>query len=99
VQAKYFPALDGSLAVSRSASGTVCRAGGGSGVGCRDPGADLDCGTDDGIDWTGLSRRLLLAVATVTLLARSIAPRSIYVARLTDEEMEARRKSRELPGK
>ena len=40
---------------------------------------------------------LLLAVATATLVARTIEPRSIYDARLTDEEVEARRKSRELP--
>jgi len=40
---------------------------------------------------------LLLAVATATLVARSIEPRSIYDARLTDEEVEARQKARELP--
>ena len=40
---------------------------------------------------------LLLVVATATLVARSIEPRSIYDARLTDEEVEARRKARELP--
>jgi H+/Cl- antiporter ClcA len=40
---------------------------------------------------------LLLAVATATLVARTIEPRSIYDARLTDEEVEARRKARELP--
>jgi len=40
---------------------------------------------------------LLLAVAAATLVARTIEPRSIYDARLTDEEVEARRKSRELP--
>jgi CIC family chloride channel protein len=40
---------------------------------------------------------LLLAVGTATLVARSIEPRSIYDARLTDEEVEARRKLRELP--
>jgi chloride channel protein, CIC family len=38
---------------------------------------------------------LLLAVATATLVARTIEPRSIYDARLTDEEVEARQKSRE----
>jgi H+/Cl- antiporter ClcA len=38
---------------------------------------------------------LLLAVATATLVARTIEPRSIYDARLTDEEVEARLKSRE----
>ncbi len=40
---------------------------------------------------------LLLAVASATLVARTIEPRSIYDARLTDEEVEARRKARELP--
>jgi chloride channel protein, CIC family len=40
---------------------------------------------------------LLLAVATATLVARTIEPRSIYDARLTDEEVEARREARELP--
>ncbi len=40
---------------------------------------------------------LLLAVATATLVARTVEPRSIYDARLTDEELEARRRSRELP--
>jgi CIC family chloride channel protein len=39
---------------------------------------------------------LLLAVATATLVARTIEPRSIYDARLTDEEVEKRRKLREL---
>jgi H+/Cl- antiporter ClcA len=40
---------------------------------------------------------LLLAVATATLVARTIEPRSIYDARLTDEEVATRRKLRELP--
>jgi chloride channel protein, CIC family len=40
---------------------------------------------------------LLLAVATATLVARTIEHRSIYDARLTDEEVEERRKLRELP--
>jgi H+/Cl- antiporter ClcA len=40
---------------------------------------------------------LLLAVATATLVARTIEPRSVYDARLTDEEVAARRKLRELP--
>jgi CIC family chloride channel protein len=40
---------------------------------------------------------LLLVVATATLVARSIEPRSIYDAKLTDEEVEARRQARELP--
>ena len=38
---------------------------------------------------------LLLAVGTATLVARTIEPRSIYDARLTDEEVEARQKLRE----
>jgi chloride channel protein, CIC family len=40
---------------------------------------------------------LLLAVGTATLVARTIEPRSIYDARLTDEEIAARMKMRELP--
>jgi hypothetical protein len=40
-----------------------------------------------------------LAVASATLVARTIEPRSIYDARLTDEEVEARRKARELRGR
>jgi len=40
---------------------------------------------------------MLLAVATATLVARTIEPRSIYDARLTDEEIAARQKMRELP--
>jgi H+/Cl- antiporter ClcA len=40
---------------------------------------------------------MLLAVATATLVARTIESRSIYDARLSDEEVEARRKARELP--
>jgi chloride channel protein, CIC family len=40
---------------------------------------------------------LLLAVATATMVARTIEPRSIYDARLTDEEVETRQKLRELP--
>ncbi|HEV2446750.1 MAG TPA: chloride channel protein, partial [Candidatus Sulfopaludibacter sp.] len=39
---------------------------------------------------------LLLAVAAATLVARTIEPRSIYDARLTDEEVETRRNLREL---
>lgn len=38
---------------------------------------------------------LLLSVATATLVARTIEPRSIYDARLTDEEVAERQKSRE----
>ena len=40
---------------------------------------------------------LLLAVATATLVARTIEPRSIYDARLTDAEIVARQESRESP--
>jgi CIC family chloride channel protein len=39
---------------------------------------------------------LLLAVGTATVVARSIEPRSVYDARLTDDEIVARQKSREL---
>jgi H+/Cl- antiporter ClcA len=38
---------------------------------------------------------LLLSVATATLVARTIEPRSIYDARLTDQEVAERQKSRE----
>jgi len=38
---------------------------------------------------------LLLAVVTATLVSRSVAPRSIYDARLTDAEIAVRLKSRE----
>jgi chloride channel protein, CIC family len=37
---------------------------------------------------------LLLIVGTATLVARTIEPRSIYNARLTDEELEARQSYR-----
>ncbi len=40
---------------------------------------------------------LLLAVVSATLVARSIEPRSIYDARLTDEEVAARQRTREPP--
>jgi H+/Cl- antiporter ClcA len=40
---------------------------------------------------------LLVAVCSATLVARSIEPRSIYDARLTDKEVSARQKVRELP--
>jgi H+/Cl- antiporter ClcA len=40
---------------------------------------------------------LLLIVGTATLVARTIEPRSIYDARLTDEEVEARQQLRDLP--
>lgn len=38
---------------------------------------------------------LLLAVVSATLVARSIEPRSIYEARLSEEQVEARRKARQ----
>jgi H+/Cl- antiporter ClcA len=51
------------------------------------------------IELTGRDRSfmlpLLLIVATATLIARSIEPRSIYDARLTDEEITERQKLRE----
>ncbi len=40
---------------------------------------------------------LLLAVGAATLVARTIEPRSIYDARLTDAEIAARQKARETP--
>jgi H+/Cl- antiporter ClcA len=40
---------------------------------------------------------LLLVVATATIVARTIEPRSIYDARLTDEEMAERQKARDRP--
>ena len=40
---------------------------------------------------------LLLVVGTATLVARSIEPRSIYDARLTDEEIKARQEMRDRP--
>ena len=40
---------------------------------------------------------LLLIVGTATLVARTIEPRSIYDARLTDEEVEARQQLRDRP--
>jgi H+/Cl- antiporter ClcA len=40
---------------------------------------------------------MLVVVGTATLVARSIEPRSIYDAKLTDEEIEARQKMRDRP--
>jgi H+/Cl- antiporter ClcA len=40
---------------------------------------------------------LLLAVGLATMIARTIEPRSIYDARLTDEEVKARREMFEVP--
>jgi H+/Cl- antiporter ClcA len=51
------------------------------------------------IELTGRDRSfilpLLIAVGTATLMARTIEPRSIYDARLTDEEVEKRQKMRD----
>jgi H+/Cl- antiporter ClcA len=53
------------------------------------------------MELTGRDRSLmvpiLLAVGTATLVSRSIEPRSIYDARLTDQELQARLRSRETP--
>jgi H+/Cl- antiporter ClcA len=40
---------------------------------------------------------MLLAVGTATLVARTIEPRSIYDARLSDREVAARQKVRDSP--
>ncbi|HLJ23796.1 MAG TPA: chloride channel protein [Candidatus Acidoferrales bacterium] len=40
---------------------------------------------------------LLLAVGLATLVARTIEPRSIYDARLSDDELQARRDFFEVP--
>jgi H+/Cl- antiporter ClcA len=40
---------------------------------------------------------LLLVVGIATVVARSVEPRSIYDARLTDEEIEKRQQLRDLP--
>jgi H+/Cl- antiporter ClcA len=40
---------------------------------------------------------MLLAIGIATLVARTIEPRSIYEARLTDEQVEARLRIRNLP--
>jgi len=40
---------------------------------------------------------MLLVVGIATLIARSVDARSIYDARLTDEEIEQRQKQRDLP--
>ncbi|MHB8383691.1 MAG: chloride channel protein [Candidatus Binataceae bacterium] len=51
------------------------------------------------MELTGLSRSfilpMLLVVCTATLVSRTIEPRSIYDARLTDDEVAARQKLRE----
>jgi H+/Cl- antiporter ClcA len=53
------------------------------------------------IELTGRDRSfigpLILAAGIATLVARTIEPRSIYDARLTDEEISERQKARELP--
>lgn len=40
---------------------------------------------------------LLLIVCTATIMSRTIEPRSIYDARLTDEELQVRQRLRDLP--
>ena len=49
------------------------------------------------IELTGRDRSfalpMLIAVATSTLVARTIEPRSVYDARLTNEQVEARREA------
>jgi CIC family chloride channel protein len=40
---------------------------------------------------------LLVAVGTATLVSRTIEPRSIYDARLSDEEIAARMRTRDQP--
>jgi H+/Cl- antiporter ClcA len=40
---------------------------------------------------------MLLVVGIATLTARSVDARSIYDARLTDDEIEERQKQRDLP--
>ncbi len=51
------------------------------------------------MELTGYARSatvpLLIAVATATLIARTIEPRSIYDARLTDSQVEARQRARD----
>jgi H+/Cl- antiporter ClcA len=51
------------------------------------------------IELTGRDRSfiapMILVVGTATLVARTIEPRSVYEARLTDEQVEARQKMRE----
>ena len=53
------------------------------------------------MELTGFARAailpLLLAMATATLIARMIEPRSIYDARLSDEQVAARQKLRDQP--
>jgi H+/Cl- antiporter ClcA len=53
------------------------------------------------IELTGRDRSfilpMLLVVGIATLVARSVDARSIYDARLTDEEIEQRQKQRDLP--
>ncbi len=53
------------------------------------------------MELTGMDRSfilpLILIVAIATLVARTIEPRSIYDARLTDEEVEKRQRLRDIP--
>jgi hypothetical protein len=47
----------------------------------------------------GCSHHLLLVVATATLVARTIEPRSIYDARLSDVQVHERQRARDhAPG-
>jgi H+/Cl- antiporter ClcA len=51
------------------------------------------------MELTGYARMaivpLLLAVATVTLVARTIEPRSIYDARVSDQQVRERQRARD----
>jgi chloride channel protein, CIC family len=51
------------------------------------------------MELTGYSRAaivpLLLVVATATLIARTIEPRSVYEARLSDEQVRERQRARD----
>ena len=53
------------------------------------------------MELTGYARAaivpMLLAVATATLVARNIEPRSVYDARLSDEQVRARQRTRDRP--
>jgi chloride channel protein, CIC family len=85
------------VALVRRAAGIVC--GGGR---CRDA-CSHDAGPDLAIvlmmELTGFARAavlpLLLAVTTATLIARTIEPRSIYGARLSDTQVRDRQRARD----
>jgi CIC family chloride channel protein len=40
---------------------------------------------------------LLLVVCTATLVSRTIEPRTVYDARLTDDQIAARQRARDIP--